>query len=172
MNVTEVAAWVGAIAGPTALLWDFFKWKTGPKPKLTMTAYANMVQMPSLPYNPRFLRIVVQNVGATTTTLTNAGFNLYGSRWAKFRVRPFVVKIMYWTLLGKVFKIPKFKAAVLNRYQGPQLPQKLEVGGEWAVLMQQDRDFDTWLDGKELYCAVWHSFSQTPKQARIFRSPK
>jgi hypothetical protein len=171
MKVTEIAAWVGATTGPSAILWDFYKWKTS-GPKLAITAWANMIQMPSPRHNPRFLRIVVQNIGTTPTTLTNAGFYLYGSRWAKFRYRPVVMKMMHLTRLAKLSKLPKIKVSVLNTFQGLQFPQKLEVGAEWQALMEQDQDFDVWLVGRELYCAVWHSFSQNPKQVRILQGPR
>ena len=171
MNVTEIAAWVGAITGPSAILWDFFKWKTS-GPKLAITAWANMVNYPAPPNNPRFLKITVQNVGTTATTLTNAGFYIYGSRWAKFRCRPFVMKFMSRTRLWKLAGQPKLRAAVLNEYQGPQFPHKLEVGGEWQALMEQPGDFDSWLAEKRLYLNIWHSFSKDPKQARILQGPK
>src|SRR5437868_1970339 len=106
-----------AVTGPTAILWDFFKWKTS-GPKLAISAWANMIKMPSLPHNPRFLRITVQNVGTTTTTLTNAGFYVYGSHWTRFRYRPAVMGLMRRTGLGKLLGPPKLRAAVLNTYQG------------------------------------------------------
>lgn len=168
MKLTEIAAWVGAIAGPSALLWDFYKWKTA-GPKLAITAWANMVT-PG-PNSPRFLKITVQNIGTATTTLTNAGFYIHGSRWAKFRCRPLVMKFMSRTRLWKLARKPKLRMAVLNTYQGPQLPQKLEVGGEWQILMEQPDDFDSWLAEKWLYLSIQHSFSKEPKQARIFQGP-
>jgi hypothetical protein len=170
MKVTEIAAWVGAITGPAAILWDFFKWKTS-GPRLAVTAWANMVQMPSPPHNPRFLKITVQNVGTTTTTLTNAGFYIYGSRWTKFRCRPFVMRFLHRTRLGKLLGPLKLRAAVLNAYQGPQLPHKLEVGSEWQALMEQSAEFDSWLADKGLRLNIWHSFSKEPKQAIIFHGP-
>lgn len=170
MKVTEIAAWVGAIAGPSALLWDFYKWKTA-GPKLAITAWANMIQMPSPPHNPRFLKITVQNVGTATTTLTSAGFYIYGSPFTRFRCRPFVMTVLHRTGLNKLLGKPKLRAAVLNAYQGPQLPQKLEVGGEWQALMEQSDDFDEWLAEKRLYLNIWHSFSKEPKQARILLGP-
>jgi hypothetical protein len=81
-----------------------------------------MVMMPPPPNNPTFLKITVQNVGTSPTTLTNLTFHRYDSWWAKFRKRA------------------KF-SAVLNTYRGPQLPHKLEVGAEWCALMEQDERF-------------------------------
>lgn len=171
MKVTEIAAWVGAITGPTAILWDFFKWKTS-GPKLAITALANMVQMPSPPNNPRFLKITVQNVGTTTTTLTNAGFHIYASRWTMFRCRPVVMGFLHRTGLGKFLGPPRLRMAVLSTYQGPQFPHKLEVGGEWQALMEQPDDFDSWLAEKGLRLNIWHSFSKQPEQAIIVQGPK
>lgn len=171
MKVTEIAAWVGAITGPSALLWDFFKWKTS-GPKLVVTAWANMVKMPPPPNNPRFLKIVVQNVGTQVTTITNGNFFKYGTRWAKFRWKRPVLRFMHITRLGKLFPNPRIQAMVLDTFQGHQFPYKLEVGGEWQALMEQDEAFDVLLEDKHFYFAVTHSFSRTPKQVKILQGPR
>jgi hypothetical protein len=171
MKVTEIAAWVGAITGPSALLWDFFKWKTS-GPKLVVSAWANMIKMPSPPNNPRFLKIVVQNVGTSATTITNGNFFRYRSGWRRFRWRRPVLKFMHVTRLVKLFPNSKIQAFVLATFEGPQVPYKLEVGGEWNVLMQQDEPFEAFLEDEELYFAVSHSFSRTSKEVKIIKGPR
>jgi hypothetical protein len=84
-----------------------------------------MVMMPPPPQNPRFLRVTVRNIGTDPTTLTNLSLHTYGAWWARFKNRP--------TLTG-----------VLNHYQGPQIPYKLEVGMEWCALMEQDERLADW----------------------------
>lgn len=148
MDPTHWAAWIGASSGLGSFFWNVYT-KVTSGPRLQVTAFAGMVMMPPPPNEPRFLKITVQNVGTLPTTLTNISFHAYNSRWAKFRNRASV-------------------NAVLNTYQGPQFPYKLEVGGEWQALMQQDEKFDGWLhSGKSLWCAVSHSFSEKPKQVTI-----
>ena len=148
MNATQWAAWIGASSGLGSLLWNIYT-KTTSGPKLRVTAFAGMVMMPPPPNNPRYLKILVQNVGTTTTTITNLTFHIYSSGWAKLRNRATI-------------------NAVLNHYQGPQLPHKLDVGSEWTGLMEQDEHFDDWLRTNKLCCAVTHSFSNKPTQVKIF----
>ena len=170
MTATELAAWAGATSGVGSLLWNVYT-KLTSGPRLTVTAFANMVQMPPPPGNPRFLKITVQNIGTATTTLTNLGFDLYPSRWAKLYYKPKVIKFVHRTRLSKLLRRPDITAAVLNEFQGPRLPYKLEVGGEWQALMQQDETFNEWLKSDEFYCAVSHSFSKHPRQVRIIPGP-
>jgi hypothetical protein len=148
MTATVLAAWIGACSGVGSLLWNVYT-KLTSGPKLRVTAFAGMVMMPPPPNNPNFLKMTVQNVGTAPTTLTNLSLHTYGSRWAKFKNRATV-------------------NAVLNHYQGAQLPHKLEVGAEWSGLMEHDEKFNGWLGSETLWFAVHHSFSKKPTQVRIF----
>lgn len=159
MKTTELVAWVGATTGVASLIWNIYTKLTANRPKLMVTAFANTVQMPAPPGNPRFLRITVQNIGTTTTTLTNLEFFTFISRWERLLSR------------AKLRKRPAERHAVLNDYRGPQLPHKLEVGSEWQALMQQDGRFEDWLKTEKLWCAVWHSFSNRPVPTQIVRGP-
>ena len=82
MKTTELVAWIGASTGIASLIWNIYSKVTANRPKLIVRAYANMVQMPPPPKNPRFLRITVQNNGTTPTTITNVEF---------FKMLPLVV---------------------------------------------------------------------------------
>jgi hypothetical protein len=158
MKPTELAAWAGATTGLASLLWNIHTTLTA-GPRLTVTAFANLVQMPSPPGNPRFLRITVQNIGTAATTLTNLDFFTPVPRWTRFLWR------------AKLKKRPAETRAVFNHYQGPQFPHKLEVGSEWQALMQQDDGFEKWLSTDKLCCAVWHSFSRRPVPMKVVRGP-
>lgn len=158
MNATEWAAWVGACPGVGSLLWNVV-WnlytKRSAGPRLRVKASANLVQRPAPPGDPNFLRITVQNGGAAPTTITNLGFYTYLSRWARFRRR---------------YPSP---CAVLQMYQGPQLPYKLDPDGEFVALMEQDEKFDGWLSLGNLWCFMDHSFPRkSPALAKIFVGPK
>ena len=156
MSAVELAAWVGATSGLASLFWNIYT-KITAGPELTVTAFSNMVQVPAPPGNPRFLRITVQNVGTAVTTLTNVDFFTLVPRWRRF---------LWW---AKLKKRSVETRAVLNHYQGPQLPQKLEVGSEWQALVQQDDGFEAWLRTDQLCCAIWHSFSKRPVWVKIVR---
>jgi hypothetical protein len=143
---------VGACSGLGSLLWNIYT-KLVSGPRLEVTALTNMVMMPPPPNNPRFLQIKVHNAGSAPTTINTVCFHAYRSWWARFKDRP------------------SAPAVVLYTYQGPQLPQKLEIGAEWIAAMEQDKHFDEWLRSDMLWTVVYHSFSTKPAKARIIPGP-
>ncbi len=130
MKTTELVAWIGATTGLASLIWNIYIKVTANRPKLVVKAYANMVQMPPPPGNPKFLRMTVQNIGTATTTLTNFEFFKTLPRWQRILTKIHLKKRTAET------------RAVLNDYRGPQFPHKLEVGSEWVGLMEQDASFE------------------------------
>ena len=83
MQTTELVAWIGATTGIASLGWNIYTKITANRPKLVVTAYANMIEMPSPPRNPRFLQITVQNHGTAPTTITNVEFYGLVPRWRR-----------------------------------------------------------------------------------------
>jgi hypothetical protein len=159
MKTTELVAWIGATTGIVSLGWNIYTKITANRPKPVVKAYANMVQMPPPPKNPRFLRITVQNNGTAPTTLTNVEFFDIIPRWKRILYRLHLKK------RGEEVH------AVLNDYRGPQIPHKLEVGTEWVALMEQNKKFEDWLETDKLWCAVYHSFSKKTVSTKIVRGP-
>ena len=147
MTMTEIAAWVGALSGLGSLAWNIYL-KLTAGPKLEVSAFAGMVIRPSSPGDPKVLRITVCNNGTALTTLTNVTFHTYNSKWARW-------------------KGSASYNSVLNNFQGPPTPFRLEVGREWTGSMQQDDDFAELLKTQTLWCAVHHSFSKKPAQVKI-----
>jgi hypothetical protein len=158
MKGTGLVAWVGATTGIASLLWNIYT-KLTAGPRLTVTAFANMIQMPAPQGNPRFLKINVQNVGTATTTLTNLELFTFVPRWERLLSRI------------RLRERPAERHAVVVDYRGPQFPHKLEVGSEWQALMQQDGHFEDWLKTDKLRCAVWHSFAKRLVPTKIVRAP-
>lgn len=159
MKTTDLVAWIGASTGVASLIWNIYTKVTANRPRLVVKAYANMVQMPPPPKNPRFLRITVQNSGTAPTTLTNVEF---------FKMLPGWKRLLHRLHLRKRGEEIH---AVLNDYRGPQIPYKLEVGSEWVALMEQDASFDDWLKTDKLHCAIHHSFSKKTVPTKIIRGP-
>jgi hypothetical protein len=159
MKTTELVAWIGATTGIASLIWNIYTKITANRPKLIVRAYANMVQMPPPPGNPKFLRITVQNIGTSTTTITNLEFH---------KLIPLWKRILYRLRLKK--RGEEIRAIMVD-YRGPQMPHKLEVGSEWVALMEQEPSFKEWLDTDRLRCAVHHSFSKRPTSSKIIRGP-
>lgn len=158
-KTTDLVAWIGASTGVASLIWNIYSKITANRPKLVVKAYANLVQMPPPPKNPRFLRITVQNNGTAPTTITNVEFFKMISGWKR--------------LLYKLHlkKRSEGMHAVLNGYRGPQIPYKLDVGSEWSGLMEQDASFEDWLKKDNLQCAIHHSFSKKTVSTKIIRGP-
>lgn len=159
MKTTELVAWIGATTGIASLGWNIYTKVTANRPKLVVKAYANMIQMPPPPRNPRFLRITVQNIGTAPTTLTNVEFFETIPRWKRLLYKFHLKK------RGEEIH------AIMTDHRGPQIPHKLEVGSEWVGLMQQDRKFEDWLKTEKLHCAIHHSFSKKSVPTKIIRGP-
>lgn len=159
MKTTGLVAWIGATTGIASLGWNIYAKITANRPKLVAKAYANMILMPPPPKNPRYLKIIVQNIGTAPTTLTNVEFfeAITSWKWVLSKLRPKM-------RVGEIH-------AIMNDYRGPKIPLKLEVGSEWTALMEQDAKFEDWLKADKLLCAIHHSFSKKPVPTKIIRGP-
>jgi hypothetical protein len=148
MTLTQIGAFVGSLTGIASLSWNVYV-KSSAGPKLRVQAFANMVMRPAPQGDPRFMKVFIQNVGTTKTTITNYSICQYPKR--RRIKKPF----------------PDF-TAILNMYEGPQLPYKLDVGEEATVLMRHDIGFEERLNnGRPFYFAVSHAFSTKPVEVRI-----
>jgi hypothetical protein len=92
MKTTELIAWIGATTGIASLGWNIYTKVTANRPKLVVKAFANMIQMPSPPGKPRFLRMTVQNIGTAPTTLTNFEFFRTIPRWQRLLTKLYLKK--------------------------------------------------------------------------------
>jgi hypothetical protein len=146
MNATQWAAWVGACTGVVGFGWQVFTWvRTGPR--LILKALANQFKPERFegPGHPPFLRITVENRGTAPTTIKSLTVETYLSRWARFRRR----------------------GSTLGEYEGPKLPHKLEIGGDFVIQIRQREEFNNWISSGNLWCAVEHSVSGRPVLAKI-----
>jgi hypothetical protein len=139
MNATQWAAWVGTCTTIVAGLgWNIYTRLTS-GPKLRVTVFAGL----DMPGAPKLLKITVHNTGTGPTTITNIAFETYLSRWVRFRRKPSDPRVS------------------LDKYQGPPMPYKLDVGDQFMVVMQQNQTFNEWLSSGNLWCVV-HSVSTKP----------
>jgi hypothetical protein len=149
MGATPWVAWIGACTGIASLAWNIYV-KLTSGARLVVTAFSNMIMMPPPPGDPKFVSVTVQNTGTAATTLTNLTLQVYDSSWKRKRR----------------------KAAsnyVIVKYEGPPLPCKLEVGGQWSARVPQDERFEELLNSDKVWCGVWHSFSKKPVEFKIAR---
>ena len=111
MESSPFVSWIGAVTGILSLGWNIYSQVTK-GPRLKVRAFAGMVLRPAPIGDPKVLKIKITNIGATKTTINNCAFHSdYKFNWRRFRWDP-------------------NRNAVLNAYQGPALPHKLDVGEE------------------------------------------
>ena len=152
MTASEWAGWVGACTGVLSLGWNTYKdiyTRLTSGAKLRVTAFAGIVLRPAPPGDPRLLMVTVQNIGREPAAIMQFLLQIYPSRWARFRRRP------------------SYPSEVLQLYQGPELPHKLDVASQFVASMVQDPKFDDWLSSDNLWCAVVHSVSKKPALAKV-----
>lgn len=149
MNATDLAAWVGAVTGVCAVLWDFYKWKTS-GPILRVSAYPDMLLKDDRrsPDN-RYVEFKVCNTGTANAMITSCGFFFYDSWFARIRLKP--------------------ARAMLDTDPNPNqpLPHKLDVGEEWIGIALQDDELNGLIKTGKLWCYVIHSWSKKPIQVNI-----
>lgn len=151
MGVTEFAAWLGAITGTTALVWNFIKWTKG-GPSLRIRVNPNMSPgqaPPGTPPGPWTL-VRVSNVGDQPTTLLALSFEVYSSHWSRLGRRP----------------VESFAVFKTSR---PPLPKRLEVGEDWATIIRPDARIPRALDGALLYVAAKDAHRKRPTRVRVER---
>src|SRR5919205_1749000 len=84
ISVTDILAWIGALTGTAALLWDFYKWKaSGPKLKVTVVPDMSIYTRGRPQGEDTYLLIKVANTGTSKTTITTLGLIYYESRAKK-----------------------------------------------------------------------------------------
>ena len=150
LKPAEVAAWVGAVTGVSALMWDFYKWKTS-GPRMNMTVSTDMTILPRGDDNAKYVSATVRNTGTASTTITGFGFAVYEGWIARTRLAP-----------SAQFIIPSPAFA-------QRLPFKLDVGAEWNGMAIQDAELEKLIDAGKLWCRVYNSWSSRPVQARVSR---
>lgn len=140
--VTLILAIIGTCTGLASLLWNIYT-KLSAGPKLRIQAWAGMVQRPAPPGDPKFFKVIIQNIGTQPTTLTNYGFRQYATKRDRKR--------------GK----PKFLAVIDPMMcEGARYPYKLAVGDEASLNMKHDASLDELLSKGAVYFWLQHSFSE------------
>jgi len=153
-GLTQVLAWIGALTGTVALLWDIYKWrKSGPK--IEMTVSPNMVvATPGVGVNHTpHIGINVTNTGTARTTLKTIGVTCYASWWKQWR--------------KKASK--NFVVIDTGPYCRP-LPHILEIGEEWRPFLPQESLLDKIDKESRIFFQLWHSASKKPVSTQLIVS--
>jgi len=151
MNITDIAAWWGAIIATLVFLFDIFKWissglaleiSTSPN----METYDGLQQIAG---NGPFVVVEVRNVGDRKTTITHlVGFDY---RW-RFK---------------KLLRMKPDLTLTVPTPAGQPLPFVLEPGERWIGAIKQNEELEKRSRDGYLLCGIYHSLSTQPVLARV-----
>lgn len=147
MAATDIAAWLGAIAGSLALLLEYIKWlRSGAR--LTVSANPNMLPLESTRNRSAEPHMVVwvRNTGDAPTTLTAIAFEHYPNH--------------FWRMMRR-----RSTAGIILRPDPEPLPKVLAPGEQWTTVVRPAPQIDAARSVGVLVGSIWHSM--TPKPTRF-----
>lgn len=151
MNASEAAAWLGAITGSLALLWDIIKWgRTGPRIRVSVAPNMSAYGAAEILLGKEVcILIEANNIGDGRTTITHlVGF--YYDSWMK-----------------QFFRCKPTKSMVVPNPTPGRLPHVLDKGERWVGMMEQTEELARMSRSGYLFCGVYHSISRRPVLARL-----
>jgi len=148
-NITQWAAWWGAILATVVFAWDVFKWiRRGPR--LRVRAYPNMqTAVGGKLEDARYISVSVTNIGGSKTTIRNVGLNYYEPK------------------LFALHRTPTERMIVKEIHNAKPLSQGIDAGSTWDGLIDQSSDVDRMLRDGVLTCAIYEARRDKPWQRRI-----
>jgi len=153
MNATDFAAWLGALTGSLALLWDIFKWLNS-GPQLTVSASAGMKIfgnfVPEILRGKKFIVVSVNNIGSNKTTITHLLGEYYSILFNKLIIKPISVFIVVDPAISRI-------------------PHVLEPGEQWQGLIEQNENVENMIRTGYFYCGIHYLFSRKPALKRIVK---
>ncbi len=157
LTTTDILALVGAftgvlgtVAGVSALVWDFYKWRYAERVRLKVSATPGFVELgkPGIEY----INVTVTNVGKISTTIKLLSFHGFNSKKELKKRNGQSVQIVRATAYG-------------------ELPVRLDPGDDWTGGCRQDmaalvvcRDF------KFFFVQIEDTLSDFPFRAEIDKS--
>ena len=151
MSATDVAAWIGALTGTGALLWDIFKWVHSGA-RLKVSAAPNMTGVGGtalLLGDKTCVTVEATNIGQSKTTITHVVGIQYKSLWHRLARRK-----------------PLTTIVVLNPSPG-KLPCVLDAGERWIGMIEQNEELERMSREGYLYVGVYHSTGKRPTVERV-----
>jgi hypothetical protein len=141
---TDIAAWLGAVAGSLALLFDYIKWlRSGAR--LTVSANPNMLLLESTRNRPAEPHMVVwvRNTGDAPTTLTAMAFEHYPNH--------------FWRMVRR-----RSTAGIILRPDPEPLPKVLAPGEQWTTVVRPAPQIAAARSVGVLVGSIWHSMTRKP----------
>lgn len=149
MDVSQAAAWWGAVVATLVLVWDVYKWRKS-RASVRVTASPNMQTLNQLEGrlgDDKNICVEVVNQGDRLTTITHLVIKHYKNLWER--------------ILNK----PSTQGLILNPIG--EIPHELEPGKRWVGLIDQ-RDIEEKQGiGGFLYCGVAHTSSKKSVYVRV-----
>ena len=137
MTASDWAAWIGAVTGVLALVWEVVRWSRE-GPRLLVRAASNIRIMPD-PEGRTFLAVYVTNTGSVPVTLTTCAMLTFSSTLRRWRLRP-----------------ARSWVSITNSL-GPELPRELHPGQQWTCGIKQNHELEELVAGGRLYVAIYHA---------------
>ncbi|MFZ3065657.1 MAG: hypothetical protein WA277_10295 [Nitrospirota bacterium] len=150
-DITDIAAWWGAVIATLLLLWDVYKWKKA-GPHLEVSASPNMQTFGGIPDtlgDKTYVVVEIRNTGNAKTTLTHLVGYHYSSFINKLRRKK-----------SKNFFVP---TPILAQ----PLPHILEAGERWIGGIEQNDKLEEMSRHGYLYCGGYHSCGKKPVVQRV-----
>lgn len=155
MSASDWAAWVGAISGGLALIWEIVRWsREGPRLIVNTVAHMQLTGGDLLPKEQEQLRVgfFVANAGTRATTLT--GVSLF-----ELHRRP----------LPLVALRPSRSFYLMNPGISRRLPLKLEPGERWEGAVIHNDEIVAMIEAETLYVGVHHALAARPTLVSVRR---
>jgi hypothetical protein len=155
MDATTFLAWLGAITGTSALVWDVFKWKrSGANLRvavmLDMTVDENgFFREEFAPPNP-YMAVRIVNEGQASTILESLQIVIYENKKKKRDYEEKARVIIFGTHLGK-------------------LPHTLAPAHKWVGAILQTPELEYSIQNELVYLEVHHTFNRRPTIIRVKR---
>lgn len=148
LTPSDCAAWLGAITGSCALVWDLYKWKRS-GPRLTLDVVTNMKTYGLMGIdNNKYITVRAVNTGDRATTLTNLAY-VYYSGWIKCFLRK-----------------PK-QSFVVPMPIGQSIPFMLTPGTIWDSSIRQNEDIEGMAKDGCLEVHLYSSDSKKPVRKKL-----
>jgi len=152
MNITNLAAWWGAIIATLVLIWDMYKWKLS-GPIINVSASPGMQTVGNLPNHlegKKYISVEVTNTGDRKTTITH----LVGLHY-----KSFFQKLINKKDINFIVATPAFIP--------PPLPYILEPGERWMGGIEQNSELEEMSRNGYLCCGIYHSCGKKPILQRV-----
>ncbi|MDH5633279.1 MAG: hypothetical protein OEZ10_09860 [Gammaproteobacteria bacterium] len=151
MDISEIAAWWGAVIATIVLVWDVIKWKKS-RANVRVSASPNM-QSVNKPEgrleDEKHIFVEVVNQSDRLTTITHLVTKHYSNIWKR------------------LFNKPDMQGVVTEPIGRQPIPYELEPGKRWTGMISQADVEEKTEKGGYLFCGIHHTSSNKAVYVRV-----